>query len=247
MDGIFEKDYILTPEYCGMRSELSPLAPFLMFQAIAAQHAELLGVGGDAMARRGQFWLAVHTRVDFFSAARMMDTLTARTWAEPCGERDIRIYRSYTLDRGETRIAAGRTEWAVLGSEKRLVPFGAIGFPSNYPYPRDSAIAERPRRLRDCFADDALCARSTVHSTDIDLGRHMNNVAYVRRLLDCFTADELASNAIRSFEIHFSAPCLEGEPLFFYRQKTENGWLLGVRKENGKAAALASVILAENT
>ncbi len=36
------------------------------------------------------------------------------------------------------------------------------------------------------FEDADLFSHYAVRSTDIDLGHHMNNVAYVRLLLDCF-------------------------------------------------------------
>ena len=39
----------------------------------------------------------------------------------------------------------------------------------------------------------------------------MNNVAYVRVLLDCFSAAQIASGKIVSIEAHYAAPCLEGE------------------------------------
>lgn len=57
------------------------------------------------MAKKGEFWLTVHTRVDLFERAYLMDELTVRTWAEACSERDVRTYRSYTLSRGEAVIA----------------------------------------------------------------------------------------------------------------------------------------------
>ena len=63
--GIFEKSITVTPDYCDAAAQLSPLAAFTIFQGIAAQHAELIGVGGAAMAKRGEFWLTVHTRVGF--------------------------------------------------------------------------------------------------------------------------------------------------------------------------------------
>ena len=66
MDGIFKRDLIVTPDYCGASGALSPLAAFTIFQGIAAQHAEVLGVGSSAMAEKGEFWLTVHTRVDLF-------------------------------------------------------------------------------------------------------------------------------------------------------------------------------------
>ena len=113
MESIFERDLIVTPDYCDASGALSPLAAFTIFQGIAAQHAETLGVGSAAMAKKGEFWLTVHTRVDLFARAYLMDELSVRTWAESCSERDVRTYRSYTLSRGETVIARGKTEWAI--------------------------------------------------------------------------------------------------------------------------------------
>ena len=115
MESIFEKRLTVTPDYCDASGALSPLAAFTIFQGIAAQHAEVLGVGSSAMAKKGEFWLTVHTRVDLFERAYLMDELTVRTWAEACSERDVRTYRSYTLSRGEAVIARGKTEWAILG------------------------------------------------------------------------------------------------------------------------------------
>lgn len=65
---VFEKEYIISPDYCDAAAAMSPLAAFTIFQAMAAEHAEQIGVGGMAMAKRGEFWLTVHTRIDFFSA-----------------------------------------------------------------------------------------------------------------------------------------------------------------------------------
>lgn len=83
----------------------------------------------------------------------------------------------------------------------------------------------------------------TVRPTDIDFGRHMNNVAYVRVLLDCFSAAELASGRIASMEVHYAAPCLEGEELGVYCRREENGCRLAIKKADGKAAVLAAVKL----
>ena len=201
MESIFEKRLTVTPDYCDASGALSPLAAFTIFQGIAAQHAEVLGVGSNAMAKKGEFWLTVHTRVDLFERAYLMDELTVRTWAEACSERDVRTYRSYTLSRGEAVIARGKTEWAA-----------------------------------DLFSHYA------VRSTDIDLGHHMNNVAYVRLLLDCFSAKELASGNIQSVELHYSTPCFEDEALTVYKKSLDDGTCrIGIVKPDGKTASQACV------
>ena len=241
MDGIFERNLIVTPDYCDAAGALSPLAAFTIFQGIAAQHAETLGVGSSAMAKKGEFWLTVHTRVDLFERAYLMDELTVRTWAEACSERDVRTYRSYTLSRGGTPIARGKTEWAILGPEKKIIRFGDSGFPKDYPFPAETAIPETLQRFHQKFDESDLFSRYTVRPTDIDLGHHMNNVAYVRLLLDCFTARELAGGGIRSVELHYSTPCFEGEELTVYKKAEDGACRIGIVKPDGKTASQASV------
>ena len=43
--GFFEKQIVLTPDLCGSAAALSPLAAFTIFQGIASEHAERIGVG----------------------------------------------------------------------------------------------------------------------------------------------------------------------------------------------------------
>ena len=290
MESIFEKRLTVTPDYCDASGALSPLAAFTIFQGIAAQHAEVLGVGSSAMAKKGEFWLTVHTRVDLFERAYLMDELTVRTWAEACSERDVRTYRSYTLSRGEAVIARGKTEWAILGPEQKIIRFGDSGFPKDYPFPAETAIPEKLQRFHEKFEDADLFSHYAVRSTDIDLGHpgpyrvaelldkpfflternanyrrtfdrflasrqieltpsleisdngHMNNVAYVRLLLDCFSAKELASANIQSVELHYSTPCFEGEALTVYKKSLDDGTCrIGIVKPDGKTASQACV------
>ena len=151
--GYFERDFVLTPDYCDARAGLSPLGAFTIFQAIATEHAEKIGVGGAAMAKRGEFWLTVHSRIDFLGSARLMQTLTAKTWPEGCDEKSIRCFRSYSLRCGDALVAMGRTQWAILGPEQKVVPFGQSGFPQDFPFTGEAGILDAPTRFRDDFTD----------------------------------------------------------------------------------------------
>ena len=231
--GYFEKEFTLTPDYCDARAGLSPLGAFTIFQAIATEHAENIGVGGAAMAKRGEFWLTVHSRVDFFSRAQLMQTLTAKTWPESCDEKSIRCFRSYSLRCGDALVAMGRTQ--------KVVPFGQSGFPQEFPFTGEVAISDAPTRFRDDFTPDDFVRNYTVRPTDIDFGRHMNNVAYIRVLLDCFSAKQIASGTIASIEAHYFAPCLEGETLSVYQKQDGNTVRIAIKKQDAKPAVLAAV------
>ena len=131
-----------------------------------------------------------------------------------------------------------------MGPDKRVIRFSDYGFPEDYPFRAESAIPETLQRFHEKFTEDDLFSRYTVRPTDIDLGRHMNNIAYVRLLLDCFTAQELASGKIRSVELHFSTSCFEGEELTVYRKLHDDGTCrIGIVKADGKTASQACVTL----
>ena len=73
------------------------------------------------------------------------------------------------------------------------MPFAQTGFPADFPFSDRTGITDHPTRFADDLTQAELVRGYTVRPTDIDFGRHMNNVAYVRVLLDCFSAAELAS------------------------------------------------------
>ena len=245
MEHTFTKDLVVDPSICDATGSLGHVNIFALFQDIASEHAEQIGVGGAAMTARDVFWLTVHTRVQFFGKAYMMQNITASTWPGICKPNDRRCFRYYRLMRKDRVIAQGKTEWAIINTKTgRLCPISDSGFPEDFPYAEETVCAEPPTRFPDDFIEEDLAYIHVVRASDTDFGGHMNNVAYVRVLLDSFSAKEIACMAIHELEIHFSTPCYEGDQLTVYRKKTDGGYRLGVKKEDGKAAALAELKLA---
>ena len=121
------------------------------------------------------------------------------------------------------------------------MPFGQSGFPREFPFTGEEGITDAPTRFRDDFTDADFARNYTVRPTDIDFGRHMNNVAYIRVLLDCFSAKQIASGTIASIEAHYSAPCLEGETLSVYQKQDGDTVRIAIKKQDGKPAVLAAV------
>lgn len=245
MQGCFSKKVDVMPDLCDASGKISPLGVFTIFQGLAAQHAELIGVGNEAMAARGEFWLTVHCRVDFFNSAKLLDELTATTWPEKCDGRAYRTFRSGSLYNGDTLIALGRTQWAILGTGGRLMQFAQSGFPADFQFADKTGITATPARFIDDFTPDDYSHSYTVRSTDIDLGHHMNNVAYVRAILDCFPAAVIAEGKISSMEVHYSAQCMENETLSVFIKDEGSTCRIALKKADGKLAILCAVRFAE--
>ena len=244
ISSVYCRESIVTPSLCDASFRLGIAQQFALIQDIAAEHAERLGVGAAAMTARGAFWLVVHTRLDFLARADMMAPIAVTTWPVRCAPEDLRLYRRYRIASGETVLCEGKTEWMILNTKNgRLVRARDAGFPTGMEF-CDEVVCPEPflRAADDGTEADAVLTR-TVAASDIDYGAHMNNVAYVRAMLDSFASDELAALPIRSMEIRYGDPCHEGDAITVLRKKTDAGFSFGIRKPNGKLAASAILTL----
>ena len=236
--GVYTRPFIVQPDHCGKDAALSPIGAFIAFQALSAEHAQILGIGAAAMMKQKKFWVTVHNRIDFTGNAWLLDQLSASTWAEPCDPESLRCFRGYSLMKGDKPVALARTQWAIIGADGQAIPFRESGFPSDYQFTEMPGITDEPAWLEDDFQEQDVCGEFTVRSTDIDFGNHMNNIAYVRKFLDQFPSDQIITRSIRSIEIHYGHPCMEGKTLKIYRKQEGNTCRMCIRNSKGQTAAL---------
>lgn len=237
MEQVFERPLTVGPSVADSSGRLSVHDAFGLFMDIATAHAEALGVGLAAMTKRNLFWLTVKTQIRFSERPRIMAPVTLRTWPEAPGR--VRALRSYQLLRDGEVLIAGKTEWAVLNTEtKQFAPMEEV-YPAALQFDRESACPGPFARIPD--APDAFesFADYRVRSTDIDVGGHCNNAAYVRALLGGLSNEELRAMNVRRMDVVFRSPCYEGEALTFQRRPTETGLDLRIAKADGSTALLA--------
>lgn len=240
MEAFYETEWKVPSYMCDHAGRLSMADTFNLFMELATEHALRMGCGWSDMAKENRFWLTVKTKIVFLDRLPFMsETVTARTWPETPDR--MRCLRNYQLRRGDEVLAAGKTEWAVLNTATgSLVPMVGI-YPEGFVCLEDHAVPEPFVRVVDDFADVEPFATYTVRSTDIDLGGHMNNVAYVRALLGAFSVAEQKAMKIREIDAIFRAQCFEGDELALQRRETEDGYDIRLAKD-GKAMFLAHLV-----
>lgn len=107
---------------------IRPAALLDLFQQLAGEHAETLGVGFDALYRQGRLWVVSRIKAVIENKPALYETVTAETWPEPTGRVDFD--RDY-LVRGEDGriIAKGVSKWCVIDlNSRKLVRAQDIGF-----------------------------------------------------------------------------------------------------------------------
>ena len=240
MDNILKRDYLVLTSLCDAEGKLGIRNIFDIYMDMAAVHAAHLGVSYYDMLAYRCFWVAVRTRVKIYDRPALADSITAVTWPGKPGL--AKMDRFYRLMQGDRVVSEGRTEWGVQD-----IDTGMVRRTSSYPYPvdlpyREERVCAEPFTLfRDSVEgeDEGEPLTYTVSSADIDVGRHMNNVAYIRMLLGLFTTEELRKMEISEVEISYRRACFEGEELRIYRRRAEGALRFRVVRPDGETAAHA--------
>ncbi len=241
MQELFTRTVEVGPGAADASGRLGYADTFGFFQDAAASHAELIGVGFADMAKKGRFWLTVKTHVSFFDRPPIMSRAELSTWPEAPGR--MRGNRSYLLTRDGAVCAAGKTEWAVIDTaSKKLVPMQDV-YPKELAFTRPSACVEPFARIDADFSAVEPYARYTVRSTDIDVGGHMNNTAYVRAVMGTLSTGEITALDISAIDVIFRSQCFEGDELTFRRVKGEGCLSIEVSR-GGEAVLLVGIATA---
>ena len=80
-----------------------------------------------------------------------------------------------------------------------------------------------------------------VAATDIDMARHMNNVAYVRAIIDGFSSKEWAALHVKQMDVIFINSAREGDVLRFQRRRDGDALDIRGTLPDGRTSVLVRI------
>ena len=215
----YSRQLTILPSMCDLEGRLGVPNAFALFMDIATEHAERLGVGMNALMPQGLFWLTVRVKARFHRRPGMTETVTAVTWPET-PERS-RCNRDYVIEKDGVVLVEGRTEWMIMNMKNgRLMPTDRV-FPQDLDIDDRRVLNDPFLRLTDDYPNAEEIGAYTVKSTDIDVGGHMNNTAYMRVLVGAFTSQQWKEMNVREIEAAYRSPCFEGNVLKIQRREKD--------------------------
>lgn len=238
MGNTLKKDIRVLSSLCDLEGRMGVYNVFNCFMDMAAEHAEHIGVGFYTMLEQRCYWVAVRTRVKFYERPAIMETIEGESWPfAPSLAKNDRFYR---LMKDGRVLAEGRTEWAAQNMDTGRVMRCSEYFPEGTDF-RTDKVCEEPFTRFKPLAGEWEEFSYTVSAMDIDTGCHMNNVMYIRMLLNTFCGEDLRAMDIGELEISYRRACLEGEGLTIRRVFREGAYWFDVVKPDGEIAVQALV------
>ena len=233
------KEAIIPISRCDFEGLLGVPETFSLMMDLATEHAQSIDLGISSIGKNNLFWLAVRTRVHFLRRPKIEEKVTLSTWPEK--PQRLRNNRCYLIEKDSERLVEGKTEWAILNTATNKLVKGDEVYPEGLVFEPKSVFDDPFERVKDSFEESERFASYTVRSTDIDLGGHMNNSAYLRALFSVFTTDERKAMNIQGVDVRFVAPAYEGEALSVYRRQNENKTEYAMKKQDGATVLLVAV------
>lgn len=179
-------------------------------QDIATRHAEMLGFGFDDMTRRKQYWVLSRLKVSMKTYPKWKDKVIIETW--PSGIDRLFANRNFRIfDENEELIGDAISCWLIINQENRR--------PQNPNWINDQ-VPELSglSKVKSLEKIPAVEDRSdplfySIKYSDLDQNNHVNNVKYIKYILDSYPEDFCANNRIITFEINFLSESSLGEQI----------------------------------
>ena len=238
MKALYTRELTVLPSMCDYTGALGIPDTFSLFMDAATEHAEVLHIGMNSLIQQGLFWLAVRSKARFLRRPRLTEQVRIVTWPET-PERS-RCNRDYVVEAGGETLIEGKTEWMLMNMKNhRLYPVDRV-FPPDMEIEPRRVLPEPFLRLPETLDGAEAFGRYTVRSTDIDIGGHMNNAAYLRALAGAFSTEQWSALQIHELEVSYRIPCFEGQVLDLEKKATPEGLDIRMGSE-GKSVLLARI------
>ena len=235
----YEREITILPSQIDTTGRLAVPTTFDLFMDLATEAAGELGVGWDLLKKKGLFWITVKTRMKFIERPGLLERVTLSTW--PQAPEEKRCVRHYALYRDGQPLVVGKTEWAIVSVLTRRPQPMAKVLPQGVVYPAEVPCPEPFPHIDEAFPEPPF-ATHRVAALDIDMARHMNNVAYVRAIVNAFSVKAWNKLDVRQMDVVFRASAHEGDELRLQQRPFPGGLDIRAALPSGETIVLARMM-----
>ena len=188
-----------------------------MFQDLAKEHADILGLGYNEFKPKNLMWILLSTKIEIIKDVTYGEEVVLKTWPHPKGRIDfIRDYQVLSPE-GDVYVKAS-SKWIVVDFVTRK-----IKRTSDIDYPEktiDDKNFDDVSRIRiDIPEDKEFVCDYKVVNNDLDHNGHMNNCKYMELVYN--TMDIKNKKHLVSLHIDFINEVMLGQTISLYKFNLE--------------------------
>ncbi len=194
-----------------MNSRMLPSAILELMQEMAGAHAELLGVGRQALLDRNLVWVLTRIEVQMARYPAFGETITAETFPMPNRRWFFPRYFIFRDEDGN-QIGCAGSLWVLLDVQERKMsrPDAVLALmPDNSDL---TAPLGLPATVTDVAGAFETATRRPVY-TDLDMNGHVNNTKYLDWCCNALDIDTLRRHELATFALNYNQEILPGQEI----------------------------------
>ena len=182
-------------------------------QESAINHAEAAQAGYEDLIKNNQAWVLTRQMIKLFEVPRLNQKITIETWAHNRTE-NLAIRDFNILNKDNEIMGISRTSWMVLDLHTRRPVRLSFRIQENIPLMPGRLIEDLILEKIPVPELDPETERTYhVVYSDLDMNQHVNNINYLKWVLDDFDYDFRVTLRISSIEMNYLGEALYGDTL----------------------------------
>ena len=220
-----KKSYTISSFQIDSNARLRIHSLFNLFQDIADEHAEKIGVGYSFCRENGVGWVGAAYHLKIQRLPLWNDKIRIETW--PSASTAASAIRDFQVfDSDENEIIKATSQWVLIDTT-RMRPIPIAKHLPHYTIIDERVLASDFAKIPDPEGPfDSIVF--PVHTDDIDLNNHVNNALYPTWILDAFDDSFLKKHTPAEIKILFRRSAKRGDKVLLktYRNGLETFSLL---------------------
>lgn len=188
-------------------------------QETAVNHATAGNFGYEELIRNNQAWVLTRQMIRLYRIPRISDKITVESWVDQSAD-TLSIRDFHILDRKENILGLARTSWMMIDLKVRKPVRIPSHLRENFPHLpgrlQENLPLEKIPVLRNRQAD--LIPFRVVYN-DLDMNHHVNNIQYLKWVLDDFSYDFRMKFVLESIESNYLNEALFNDSLIRITEK----------------------------
>ena len=228
----YSKEFFIQTSNTDFKGKATIQSLLHLFQEIAWEHAEILGLGFENLFKHNLIWVLSKQKTRIIKCPNWHDKVIVKTWAT--GKEGFFWNRDFKImsDQGEELVKA-MSSWLIIDIVKRRPYRGDDLFNLKIENPEktfDYKLGKVPALTKNTKSFDKI-----VRYSDLDLNNHVNNVKYLEWVLDGYPIEFFEQNILSSVELNFLAEAIYGDEIEIFSEIDSDNYLHSVkRKSDGK-------------
>lgn len=212
----YYKEIELDVEHVDKNKELRLSNLFLLFQEVAQEHAEILGIGKDKVFNNGRKWIITRQNVKINRLPKFGEKIKVYTY--PGKNNPFFFYRSfYISDEKDNILVTSTSIWTILDASTNKI----VANPFGHPLPEESREFELPIPQKIEENPTNKFKEREIFYSDIDLNGHLNNTRYLELIQNLHDSDFYKNNKVDGIIINYFSEIKENEIVTLYLDKID--------------------------